>query len=277
MINYYGEINYVKDKVIIITGASAGFGAATAKKAAAMGGKVVLAARREERLKAITEEIRAAGGEAVYIPTDVRVREQVEAMVRCAVDYYGRVDVLVNDAGIMPQAFFADHDIAVKAWEECLDTALKGTMYGICAVYDLMMTQGFGHVINVSSTLGNTAVNGSAVYNVSKVGVRMMAESLRVETQGKIRVTTVRPSSVSKTELGRSIVSVKASMAGMYGKLYDAMGGQMVPGKNNRDSVQYGEPTAEDIADNIIYAINQPWGVEIGDITVRATGEHMFV
>ena len=275
MIPYRTE-NYVKDKVIVITGASSGFGAATAKKAGAMGAKVVLAARREDRLKANVEAIRAAGGEAEYIVTDVREQAQCEAMISFAVEKYGRVDVLVNDAGTMPQAFYADHHIAMPDWEQCISTAINGTLYCTCAVYDQMIKQGRGHVINVSSILGNLAVNGNGVYNVSKVGVRYLAEALRTECQGKIKTTVVRPTSVSTTELGMTTVNVNAAMAGMYGKVFEAMGAGAAPGAKDRDSVQYSEPTADDLADNIIYAINQPWGVEISDITVRATGESMF-
>ena len=270
---------YVKGKVIVITGASSGFGAATARKAAALGAKVVLAARREDRLKAIVEEIRAQGGDAHYIRTDIRDRKQAEAMVQFAIDTYGRVDVLVNDAGTMPQAAYADHEWAMEAWEACLDTALKGTLYCTCAVYDHMIAQGQGHVINVSSILGNFPVAGSAVYCTSKVGVRFMAESLRTEARGKIKTTTVRPTSVSTTELGQTVVDATSAMAGMYGKLFDvfAKNPQTCPGMKDRDSVQLVEPTADDLADNIIYVIDQPWGVDISDITVRATGEYMFV
>ena len=275
MIPYRTE-NYVKDKVIVITGASSGFGAATAKKAGAMGAKVVLAARREDRLKANVEAIRAAGGEAEYIITDVREQAQCEAMISFAVEKYGRVDVLVNDAGTMPQAFYAESRIAMPDWEQCIATAINGTLYCTCAVYDQMIKQGRGHVINVSSILGNLAVNGNGVYNVSKVGVRYLAEALRTECQGKIKTTVVRPTSVSTTELGMTTVNVNAAMAGMYGKVFEAMGAGAAPGAKDRDSVQYSEPTADDLADNIIYAINQPWGVEISDITVRATGESMF-
>ena len=275
MIPYRTE-NYVKDKVIVITGASSGFGAATAKKAGAMGAKVVLAARREDRLKANVEAIRAAGGEAEYIITDVREQAQCEAMISFAVEKYGRVDVLVNDAGTMPQAFYAESRIAMPDWEQCIATAINGTLYCTCAVYDQMIKQGRGHVINVSSILGNLAVNGNGVYNVSKVGVRYLAEALRTECQGKIKTTVVRPTSVSTTELGMTTVNVNAAMAGMYGKVFEAMGAGAAPSAKDRDSVQYSEPTADDLADNIIYAINQPWGVEISDITVRATGESMF-
>ena len=275
----YRANNYIKDKVIVITGASAGFGEATARKAAAMGGKVVLAARRAEKLAKIVEEIKAAGGEATACPTDVRVQEQCINLINTAISTYGHIDVLVNDAGTMPQAFFAEADWAMPHWEQCLDTAIKGTLYCSCAVYDHMIQRGKGHVINVSSILGNMAVAGNGVYNVSKVGVRFLAESLRVESRGKIKTTVVRPTSVSSTELGQTIVNNTAAMAGMYGKVFKmfTMNPALMPGLADRNSVQYMEPTADDLADNIIYAMNQPWGVDISDITVRSTGEGMYV
>ncbi len=275
----YRAKNYIQDKVIVITGASSGFGEATARKAAAMGGKVVLAARRGEKLAKIVEEIKAAGGEATYIPTDVQIQDQCKAMVQFAIDTYGHIDVLVNDAGTMPQAFFSEANWAMPDWERCIDTAIKGTLYCSCAVYDHMMQRGKGHVVNVSSILGNFAVNGNGVYNVSKVGVRFLAESLRVESRGRIKTTVVRPTSVSTTELGLTTVNVNAAMAGMYGKIFQtfAKNEMTCPGYKDCNSIQYGEPTAEDLADNIIYAINQPWGVDISDITVRASNESMYV
>lgn len=271
--------NYVKDKVIVITGATSGFGAATARKAAAMGAKVVLAARRDEILKEITDEIKAAGGEASYIKTDVRERAQCEAMAKFAVDTYGRIDVLLNDAGTMPQAFYADHAVAMEAWEEGLDTALKGTLYCTCAVYDQMIAQGRGHVINVSSIMGNYPVKGSAVYGLEKVGVRWLAESLRNETRGKIKVTTVKPTSVSTTGLSKTVVNGTAGMSGLGAKMLDvfSLNPALRPGMGDRDSIQLVEPTADDLADNIIYVIDQPWGVDISDITVRASGEFMLL
>ena len=275
----YRKNNYVKDKVIVITGASSGFGAATAKKAAAMGAKVVLVARRSEILEKMVEEMKAAGQEACYIATDIRYQEQCIRMAEFALEKYGRIDVLVNDAGTMPQAFFSEHSWAMSHWEQCIDTAIRGTLYCTCAVYDQMIKQGKGHVINVSSILGNMAVAGNGVYNVSKVGVRFLAESLRAEARGKIKTTVVRPTSVSTTELGMTTVNVNAAMAGMYGKAFQAFtkNAAVYPEIFNRDSIQYGEPTADDLADNIIYAINQPWGVDISDITVRASNEAMYV
>ena len=130
--------------------------------------------------------------------------------------------------------------------------------------------------MNVSSILGDLAVNGNGIYNVSKVGARYLAESLRAECRGRIKTTVVRPTSVSTTELGLTTVNANA---GMYGKLFQAFSKNesVYPEIKNRDSIQYGEPTADDLADNIIYAINQPWGVDISDITVRASNESMYV
>lgn len=147
----YIQKNYVEGKVIIITGASSGFGKLTAKRAAEMGGKIVLAARSEEKLKETVAEIKAAGGEASYIVTDVAKKDDVFAMAKFAVDTYGRIDVLVNNAGTMPLAFFSEHEQALDKWEQCIDISIKGTIFGISAVYDQMIKQGQGQVINVSS------------------------------------------------------------------------------------------------------------------------------
>ena len=132
----YIQKNYVEGKVIIITGASSGFGKLTAKRAAEMGGKIVLAARSEEKLKETVAEIKAAGGEASYIVTDVAKKDDVFAMAKFAVDTYGRIDVLVNNAGTMPLAFFSEHEQALDKWEQCIDISIKGTIFGISAVYD---------------------------------------------------------------------------------------------------------------------------------------------
>ena len=273
----YIKENYVKDKVIIITGASSGFGRATARKAAALGGKVVLAARREERLRETVGEIRAAGGEAIYAVTDVRCREQVQAMVKKAVDTYGRVDVLVNDAGTMPQAFFSDHPMA--EWEFCLDTCIKGTLYGIDAVYDQMIKQEQGQVINISSVLANYPTQGAGVYEVAKKAVEMLADSLRIEARGKIKATTIKPGGCTKTELFGTVVSLSASSASQNAKGLDMMMDSFMgspEGKNDKNDVRFAMIDPEDLADVIIYAIDQPWGVNISDITLRASGELSF-
>lgn len=277
MIEYRKE-NHVKDKVIVITGAASGFGEATARTAANMGAKVVLAARRAEKIKAITDDIRASGGEASYIKTDVRDYQQVKAMIDYAVEVYGRVDVLVNDAGIMPHADFSHHDFALEKWEECIDTNFKGVLHGICAVYDQMINQGVGHIINIASIMANMPARGCGVYDATKVAVQYLSESLRIEAQGKIRVTTIKPSAVAATELNDTVLMGTPVVRGVGHKLVDAMtrNAATCPGYTDRNSMDLGEPAPQDLADNIIFAINQPWGVDISDITVRASNEIMY-
>ena len=275
--NSYRTENYIKDKVIIVTGASSGFGKYTAMKAAELGGKVVLAARRDNLLKEICDGNRAKGGEASYIKTDLRDQRQVEDMAQFAIDTYGAIDILVNDAGTMPLGFLSQHKFAMQAWEECIDTSIKGTLYATAAVYDQMIKQGHGHVINVSSILGNYGVAGGAVYNLSKASVRIMADSMRVENSGKIKFSVIKPTSVADTGLVATEVDFNASLAGVYGKLIDAFTGLGTPGRDDREDIHCFDFGPEVLADNIIYVMNQPWGVNISEITVRASGETMFV
>lgn len=275
--NTYRTQNYVKDKVIVITGASSGFGKETAKKAAELGGKVVLAARREHLLREIVQEIRENGGEASYIATDVRVREQVERMIRFAVDTYGAVDVLINDAGTMPLAWFSEHEQAMAAWEQSIATAINGTLYGISAVYDQMIKQGHGHIVNISSIFGNTACAGGGVYNVTKAAVRMLGDSLRIEARGKIKVTNIKPPSVAATGLVATEVDYNAGLNGVYSKIINAFTQLGTPGLDDPESMKCFDFGPSIMADNIIYAINQPWGVDISELTMRATNETMFV
>lgn len=273
----YIQKNYVEGKVIIITGASSGFGKLTAKRAAEMGGKIVLAARSEEKLKETVAEIKAAGGEASYIVTDVAKKDDVFAMAKFAVDTYGRIDVLVNNAGTMPLAFFSEHEQALDKWEQCIDISIKGTIFGISAVYDQMIKQGQGQVINVSSIYANFPVAGAGVYQVAKMGVQYLAESLRSECQGKIKVTTIKPTGFMKTNLSSSVVDQMAMMPAVAGPLEILSNwveeAPLRPDFHDINSMTYNDPDPQVLADNIIYAINQPWGVSIGDLTVRASGE----
>lgn len=268
--------NYVSGKVVVITGASGGFGALTAERVAQLGGRPVLAARNEDKLKANVEKIKAAGGEAAYIVTDVSKREDVFALINFAVETYGKVDVLVNNAGTMPLGFFAEHKIGLDKWEECIDISIKGTLYGICAVYDQMMKQGFGHVINVSSIYGNYPLSGAGVYQVAKMGVQYLADSLRSECQGKIKVSTIKPTGFNRTGLmgtmidqmaGSSIVSDLIKV----GDQYENMAARQ--DYHDINSMAYCDPDPQILADNIVYLIDQPWGVNVSDITVRASGD----
>ena len=277
----YIQKNYVEGKVIIITGASSGFGKLTAKRAAEMGGKIVLAARSEEKLKETVAEIKAAGGEASYIVTDVAKKDDVFAMAKFAVDTYGRIDVLVNNAGTMPLAFFSEHEQALDKWEQCIDISIKGTIFGISAVYDQMIKQGQGQVINVSSIYANFPVAGAGVYQVAKMGVQYLAESLRSECQGKIKVTTIKPTGFMKTNLSSSVVDQMAMMPAVAGHLEILSNwveeAPLRPDFHDINSMTYNDPDPQVLADNIIYAINQPWGVSIGDLTVRASGESFVI
>lgn len=277
----YIQKNYVEGKVIIITGASSGFGKLTAKRAAEMGGKIVLAARSEEKLKETVAEIKAAGGEASYIVTDVAKKDDVFAMAKFAVDTYGRIDVLVNNAGTMPLAFFSEHEQALDKWEQCIDISIKGTIFGISAVYDQMIKQGQGQVINVSSIYANFPVAGAGVYQVAKMGVQYLAESLRSECQGKIKVTTIKPTGFMKTNLSSSVVDQMAMMPAVAGPLEILSNwveeAPLRPDFHDINSMTYNDPDPQVLADNIIYAINQPWGVSTGDLTVRASGESFVI
>ena len=274
----YIQKNYVEGKVIIIT---SGFGKLTAKRAAEMGGKIVLAARSEEKLKETVAEIKAAGGEASYIVTDVAKKDDVFAMAKFAVDTYGRIDVLVNNAGTMPLAFFSEHEQALDKWEQCIDISIKGTIFGISAVYDQMIKQGQGQVINVSSIYANFPVAGAGVYQVAKMGVQYLAESLRSECQGKIKVTTIKPTGFMKTNLSSSVVDQMAMMPAVAGPLEILSNwveeAPLRPDFHDINSMTYNDPDPQVLADNIIYAINQPWGVSIGDLTVRASGESFVI
>lgn len=273
--------NYVQGKVIVITGASSGFGRLVAVKAAGMGAKVVCAARSESKLQEVVAEIRAKGHAGEYVVTDVTDKQQVRDMIGFAVKTYGRVDVLVNDAGVMPLAFFSDHERALDAWDKCIDINLKGMLYGICAVYDQMMAQGDGHIVNVSSIYGNGPVEGAAVYGMTKSGVGFMSDALRVETKGKIRVTTIRPTG-SPTGLGSTVINPEATrgilsnrMAEMTEVRQKIAAGTAEPGFTDPESIKYFSLDPEYLADAILYSIDQPMGISISDVTVRASGDYL--
>ncbi len=194
--------NHVKDKVIIVTGAASGFGRLVSEKTANLGAKVVCADINAAQLDAVTSAIVAAGGASEAVVTDVTQLEQMNALAQRAVQRFGRIDVLVNNAGVMPLAFYADHAQASAAWSRCIDINIKGVLNGIIAVHDVMIAQGRGHIVNLSSIYGNFPVVGAGVYGASKAAVNFLSESLRMESQGKIKVTIVKPTGVPGTGLG---------------------------------------------------------------------------
>ena len=188
---------------------------------------------------------------------------------------HGRVDVMVNNAGIMPLAFFADHAQAADAWDRCIDINLKGVVHGISAVYDHMIRQGSGHVVNIASIYGNYGVAGAAVYSATKMAVMAVSNALRVETQGRIKVTIVRPTGVPGTGLMNSIVNFEAAMP-LAGHNVERMAGRfgnLDAEQSDPESVRYWAISPEELAEQVVYCIDQPAGVTISDITVRATGE----
>ncbi len=272
--------NHVTDKVIIITGAASGFGRLVSQKATALGAHVVGGDIDGDALAETAALIAAAGGSMATRITDVTRLADMQALVATAVERFGRVDVLVNNAGTMPLAFFADHDKATAAWERCIDINIKGVLYGILAVHDQMIAQGRGHVVNLSSIYGNFPVVGAGVYGASKAAVNMLSESLRLESQGRIKVTIVKPTGVPATNLATGIINPAAVVgilghnAASYGQKMEAYrAGQLPAQDTDPDSITYVALNPEFLADQILYVINQPWGVSIGDITVRASGD----
>lgn len=276
--------NHVKDKVIIITGAGSGFGKLVAQMTAELGAKVVAADINEENLKNVTKGIQAKGQTIEYFIVDVSSKEQVDAMAEFAIQKFGRIDVMLNNAGIMPLAFYSDHKIAAKAWDKAIDVNFKGVLNGITAVYDQMLAQGQGQVINISSIYGNFPIAGSGVYTATKAAVNVLSESLRVESQGKIKVTTVKPTGVFKTGLLETVINPEAAV-GMAGHHKDSFlenlqkytEGTMPEEYLDVNSTKYWSIDPEYLAKNVVYVINQPWGVSISDITVRSTGEELML
>ena len=274
-------LKYVKEKVIIVTGAASGFGKLISEKCAAGGAKVVGVDVSVEGLNEVFEGIRAAGFEGTAHVADVTDMAQVQAAGQHAVDTYGRIDVIVNNAGVMPLAFFADHECAWEKWHKAIDINIKGVVNGISAVYDTMIKQGRGQVVNISSIYGNAGTEGSGVYSATKAAVAVISDSLRVETQGRIKVTTVKPTGVLGTNLAGGVVN-EAAVIGLVGQkgaqfLENAgnlQTGALRPEQTDVDSVEYWLITPDDLANAVVHVIDQPWGINISDVTIRASGEN---
>jgi NADP-dependent 3-hydroxy acid dehydrogenase YdfG len=272
---------YLADKVIAVTGAGSGFGKLIAQKCAAGGAKVVGIDINGESLTKAFEDIGAAGLEAVWQVADVTNLAQVKAAVQKAIDTYGAIDVIVNNAGVMPLAYFADHERAWEKWHKAIDINIKGVLNGIAAVYDQMIAQGRGHVVNISSIYGNAGVEGAGVYSATKAAVTALSDSLRVEAAGKIKVTTIKPTGVLGTNLASTVVNEMAIM-GLVGRnagqfvenVSNLQSGGLRPEQMDVDSVQYWLITPDDLADAVVHVINQPWGINLSDVTVRASGEN---
>jgi NADP-dependent 3-hydroxy acid dehydrogenase YdfG len=243
--------NNIKDKVIVITGASSGIGEATAILLAERGAKVVLGARRPDKLKALADRITAAGGEAVYASTDVTKRDDVKKLIGIALEQYGQIDVLVNNAGIGPISPL--DDLRIEEWEQMIDINIKGVLYGIAAALPVFRKQGFGHFVNTASTAGLITMPNMAVYSGTKFAVRAISEGLRQEAGEKLRVTIISPGFV-QTDFVETVSNPE-----VRAKLIETRDRMALP--------------PEAIARAIIYAIEQPAGVDVGEIVVRPTAQ----
>jgi len=238
----------IQNKVIVITGASSGIGEATARLLAERGAKVVLGARRTERLAVIAEEINSAGGHAQFRALDVTDQQDVQRFVDFAVEHYGRVDVLVNNAGVMPLSRL--DALKVDEWNRMIDVNIRGVLHGIAASLPLMQRQRAGQIINIAS-IGAYAVSPTAaVYCATKYAVRAISEGLRQEVGGDIRVTVIAPG-VTESKLAESI-----SDEG---------------GREEMKSFRKIAIPAEAIARAIAYAVEQPADVDVSELIVRPT------
>jgi len=237
----------IHDKVVIITGASSGIGEATARILASHGARVVLGARRTERLETLAALIRTAGGVAEYQALDVTKRSQLEDIVAFAKSRFGRVDVIVNNAGVMPLSTL--EQLKVDEWERMVDVNIKGVLYGIAAALPVMQAQGSGQIINVASIGAHRVVPSAAVYCATKFAVRAISDGLRQEVDN-IRVTVISPG-VTESELADSISDPEARL-GMQAYRKIAI-------------------SAEAVARTILFAIEQPADVDLSEIVVRPT------
>jgi NADP-dependent 3-hydroxy acid dehydrogenase YdfG len=244
------ETSNISNRVVVITGASSGIGESTAKLLAERGAKVVLGARRSNRIDSVVQEISASGGKAIGFATDVTKRPEVEALIQRAVDGFGRVDVLLNNAGIMPIAPI--EALKVDEWDRQIDVNIKGILYGVAAALPHMQKQKSGHIINMASVFGiKMFAPGGTVYCATKAGVRALTEGLRMELHSQnIRCTMISPGAIA-TELSESS-SDEATR------------------KNLREFMKMAIPAGA-IARAIAYAIEQPADVEVDEMVIRPT------
>ena len=236
-----------ESKVILITGASSGIGEGTARLLAAQGHRLVIGARRTDRLVALTESLKQAGGHVRYRELDVTSAEDVAAFARFALDAFGRIDVLVNNAGVMPLSPL--NALKVTEWNRMIDVNIRGVLHGIAAVLPTMEQQGQGQIINISSIGGLSVSPTAAVYCATKFAVRAISDGLRQETD-KIRVTVVCPG-VVESELADSITDDTARSAMQ---------------EFRRVAI-----TPDAIARAVAYAVEQPADVDVSEIVVRPT------
>ncbi|EHF4985732.1 3-hydroxy acid dehydrogenase [Citrobacter freundii] len=249
-----GTSNNIQDQVVVITGGSSGLGEATARHLAGLGAKLVLGARRQDRLDTIVTDIVAAGGQAIAVKTDVTRRDDLEALVAAGVEKFGRIDVLINNAGTMPLAPL--NKLKVDEWESIIDINIKGVLYGIAAALPRFEAQGSGHFINLSSVAGHKVLSPmGTVYSASKFAVLALSEGLRAEVGSHIRTTVISPGAVD-TDL--KFHTTDPETAKGIQAFYEA---SQIP--------------ADAVARAIAYAIEQPDEVDINEILLRPTAQEL--
>jgi NADP-dependent 3-hydroxy acid dehydrogenase YdfG len=242
--------NNIEGKVVVITGASSGLGEVTARLLSAQGASVVLGARRTDRLQSLADELTRNGGKALAVTTDVTYRDQVKRLVDAAVQKFGRIDVMINNAGIMPRAPL--ERLTVDDWDRTIDINIKGVLYGIAAALPHMKQQKSGHMIFVSSVAGHKVGPDFAVYAATKHAVRVLAEGFRQEVQPyNIRTTIISPGAVA-TELPNSVTEpdIAEKIRKYYGEI-------AIP--------------AESFAQAVLFAMTQPDEVDVNEILFRPT------
>jgi NADP-dependent 3-hydroxy acid dehydrogenase YdfG len=244
------NVEGIAGKVVVITGASSGLGEAAARLLSAQGATVVLGARRADRIRALADALTANGGKALAIETDVTDRDQVRRLVDGAAQAYGRIDVMINNAGLMPQSLL--ERLKIDEWDRMIDVNIKGVLYGIAAALPHMQRQKGGHIINVSSVAGHKVGPGSAVYAATKHAVRALSEGLRQEVKPYgIRTTVISPGAVD-TELPNSVTD--PAVAERVNQLYAEVA---IP--------------ADSFARAVAFAMSQPEDVDINEILFRPT------
>ena len=247
-------VNNIEGKVVVITGASSGMGEAAAKHLSGLGATVVLGARRGDRIEKLAKEIQDKGGKALAFAMDVTQRDQVKKLVDATVEQFGRVDVILNNAGIMPLSPM--DRLNVDEWDKMVDVNIKGVLNGIAAVLPYMKEQKSGQIINTSSVAGHKIFTGSAVYSATKFAVRALTEGLRMEVKPyNIRTTIVCPGAV-KTELLEHITEADIQQA-------------------NQDYVGAVGLSPDSFARVVAFAISQPEDVDINEIIFRPTSQEL--
>jgi NADP-dependent 3-hydroxy acid dehydrogenase YdfG len=239
----------IDGKVVVVTGASSGLGEATARLLAARGAQVAIAARRRDRLDGIASELRESGNKAKSYRVDVTHQAEVGVMIEHVLEDFGRIDVLINNAGIMPIAPMSQR--RTKEWDRMIDVNLKGLLYGVAAVLPAFERQGSGHIINLGSVAGIKVFSpGGTVYSATKFAVRAISEGLRHEVGGKIRVTLIEPGAVdSELKYNSGDEASRRTMIEFYK--------QAIP--------------ASSVARAIAYAIEQPHDVDVNEVVLRPT------